>query len=108
MLDELTRRSIVPREFRGLVIEAIKIRNFLVHRYWGDHARVKCLGTPAGRSWLIGDLNRIRGALMHTNRQVDAVIDSDLKEYGSSLSASSDPEWEKYESGSEPPPELLN
>jgi hypothetical protein len=45
---------------------------------------------------------------MHTNRQVDAVIDSYLKEHAASLGALSDPEWEKYESGSEPPPELLN
>jgi hypothetical protein len=100
------RKYLTPAD-KTLIQEGVRERNALVHAYWGDK-RTMALLTPAGRMWLCNDLGRIREVCRKAGRVVDSIIDGFLKDYGSTLNGLSNPLWEDWESGEEPPPDVLH
>jgi hypothetical protein len=85
----------------------VRERNALIHAYWGEK-RAPALMTPAGRSWIVKDLDRIREVCRKAGRIVDSIIDRYLKEHGADLHSLSNPLWESWQSGEEPPPDVLH
>jgi hypothetical protein len=100
------KKYLTPAEKR-MIQAGVKERNGLIHAYWGKQ-RSPALATPAGRAWIIDDLNRIATICRNAGRIVDSIIDRYLKDCGTSLHDLSNPLWETWESGNEPPPEVFH
>lgn len=92
---------------RKLIQKGVRSRNVLVHSYWKNE-RIAATTTPAGRKWLLQDLNRIRQDCRKAGRLVDSFIDEYLAKAGTSLDKLSRPLWDKWQSDTEVPPEVLH
>lgn len=107
LFREVRMRKYLTEAERKAIKDGVRERNGLIHAYWGEK-RTLALMTPAGRVWLVNDLDRIRDVCRKAGRIVDSIIGRYLKDYGSSLDHLSRPLLESWESGSEPPPDVLH
>lgn len=107
LFREVRMRKYLTNAEKSAIQDGVRERNALIHAYWGEK-RTLALMTPAGRSWIVKDLNRIREVCRKAGRIVDSIIDRYLKEYGASLQSLSNPLWESWQSGEEPPPDVLH
>jgi hypothetical protein len=100
------RKYLIDAEKKA-ISDGVRERNGLIHSYWNGK-RTPALMTPAGRAWLVNDLDRIRGVCYKAGRIVDSIVDRYLKDYGASLDGLSSQLLEIWEPGSTPPPEVLH
>jgi hypothetical protein len=107
LFREVRLRKYLTDAERTSIQAGVKERNFLIHGYW-DEKHTLALTKPAGRAWLVKDLDRIREVCRRAGRIVDSIIDRYLKESGTSLHELSRPLWESWEPGIEPPPDVLH
>lgn len=107
LFREVRIREYLTDAEKSAVKGGVRERNALIHAYWTDK-RTRALLTPAGRAWLVNDLNRIREVCRKAGRIVDSIIDRYLKEYGESLHSLSTALWESWQPGEDPPPDVLH
>ena len=95
----------------SVVDAGIKARNLLVHAYWNE-SRSFALQTPAGRQWLVQDLN----AQQRICSQADSVvasyiasyIDKHLHQFGQSFESIAAALLAQHENGNEPPADVFH
>lgn len=107
LFREVRMRKYLTNAEKTAIHDGVRERNALIHAYWGKK-RTPALMTPTGRSWIVKDLDRIREVCRKAGRIVDSIIDRFLKDSGASLHDLSSPLWESWESGEEPPPDVLH
>ncbi len=106
LFTDVRRRKYLTPAQKTSVQNAIDARNALIHAYWSAE-KIQAMLTPAGREWVFEDLRRIETLCQNAGRLVDALIDQYLKALDTSLHDLSNPMWEQWQSGVEPPPEVL-
>lgn len=107
LFHEVRMRKYLTDAVKKAIHLGVRERNGLIHAYW-DEKRTLALMTPAGRAWIVKDLDRIREVCRKAGRSVDLIIDNYLKDYGASLHDLSNQLWESWELGNEPPPDVLH
>jgi len=85
---------------------AIKERNFVVHSYWDK--KIALGVTPAGRQWIIANLNQLRALFRNASLLISSLLDKHLAEYGLDVQYFSDKTDELWKSGMTPPASLLH
>ena len=106
LFADVRRRKYLSPKQKGAVQDAIDARNALIHAYWSAE-KIQAMLTPAGRKWVFKDLRRIQALCRRAGKIVDVLINQYLKAFDTSLEALSDPMREQWQSGIEPPPEVL-
>ena len=107
LFREVRMRKYLTDAERSAIQAGVKERNVLIHAYWGGKHTL-ALARPAGRAWLCADLDRIREIIRRAGRLVDSIIDRNLKVSGTSLAELSSSFEDQWESGIEPPPDILH
>lgn len=107
LFREVRMRKYLTDIEKKVIQNGVRERNGLIHAYWSEK-RIPALMTPAGRAWIIKDLNGIREICHKAGRIVDSIIDHYLKDYNTNLNNLSNPLWESWGSGNEPPPDVLH
>lgn len=106
LFTDVRRRKYLSPKQKGAVQDAIDARNALIHAYWSAE-KIQAMLTPAGREWVFKDLRRIQALCKRAGKIVDVLINQYLKAFDTSLEALSNPMREQWQSGIEPPPEVL-
>ncbi len=106
LFADIRRRKYLTPSQKTVVQNAIDARNALIHAYWSAE-KIRAMLTPAGRTWVFEDLRRIEALCQKAGRLVDVLIDQYLKALDTSLHELSNPLWQQWQSGIEPPPEVL-
>jgi len=106
LFADVRRRKYLTPAQKIAVHDAINARNALIHAYWSAE-KVQAMLTPTGRDWVFKDLRRIEALCKKAGWLVDRLIDQYLKAFDTSLSALANPMWQQWQSGIEPPPEVL-
>lgn len=86
---------------------ATRVRNLLIHSYWGERTMQATL-TPAGRAWIVEDLEKKRIQLRDADRLVTKFVNSYLAKYSVSVESLSAHVFEEYVSDDGPPDEVLH
>ena len=92
---------------REQIWAAIRLRNLLVHNYWTPKA-VQGFLTPAGREWLVADLESKRHQVREADRIITAYIDAYLSEHGLTVESIAAPMFAEYEPNPGPPDSVLH
>jgi hypothetical protein len=106
MFNDVRKRKYFTPAQKTTVHDAIDARNALIHAYWSAE-KIQAMVTPAGRDWVFEDLRRIEALCNKAGQLVDGLIDQYLKQFDLSLGDISNPMWQQWQSGVEPPSELL-
>ncbi len=87
--------------------EAARIRNLLIHSYWSPH-KLQAFLTPAGRAWLVDDIDKKSDQIRDADRLVTKFVDSYLARYGKSVESLSASVFDEYVPDDAPPDEVLH
>lgn len=92
---------------RKQIWDAIRLRNLLVHNYWTPKALQGFL-TPAGREWLVSDLESKRDQIREADRVITRYVDAYLVEHGLTVESIAMPMFAEYEPNPGPPDSVLH
>lgn len=104
LFQEVLRVEVVSADEQGLIWKGIRVRNWLVHRYWGG-APTKRMLRPEGRRDNVQELKRIGDFLREVTAIVHQMIDRYLAAYGQSIQRYMDQAAMLWESDGTPPGE---
>lgn len=92
---------------RRLIQKAIQTRNLLVHAYW-DKRVMQATLTPAGRAWLVDDLDKKKVQLRDADRLVTKFVNDYFAKYGETVESLSANSFNEYVNDEGPPDEVLH